>query len=355
MLDFTSSLYLGMAHPSASLRPWTRLTTGTPAALSTPAAALRVAGALARLEGCAAATLARSTLHAFWDLIPLCAGPGSAVYIDAGAYPISRWATERAAQRGTPVRTFPHLDTATLRRRISDDAGRRRVVVADGVCAGCGRVAPVAGHLAAARRHGGVLVLDDTQALGLLGHDPGPAAPFGHGGGGSLRFCGITAPHVVLVSSMAKAFGVPMTVISGPASLIRRLEETGETRMHSSPPSIADVHAAEHALAGDLGRADRLRLRLARLVEAFQEAIRDLGPRWLGLLNGIFPVQNIAVPAAAARQIHQELLRRGVLTVLHQGTCQRGPAIGFVITVRHTRADIERAGYALCASLRTAR
>jgi 8-amino-7-oxononanoate synthase len=355
VLDFTSALYLGMTHPSASLRPWARLTTGTPAALSTPAAALRVAGALAGLQGCAAATVTRSTLHAFWDLVPLWAGPGTALYIDAGAYPVSRWAAERAASRGTPVRTFPHLDASALRRRISGDAGRRPVVVADGVCGGCGRVTPVAAHLAAARRQGGLLVLDDTQALGLLGHDAGPAAPFGQGGGGSLRFCGVSSPHVVLVSSLAKALGVPMTVICGPASLIQRLEETGETRVYSSPPSLAELHAAEHALAGNLAGGDRLRRRLARLVEAFQAAIRDLGPRWLGLLNGIFPVQNIAVPAAAARQIHQELLRRGVLTVLLRETCQRGPAIGFVITVTHTRADVERAGHALRATLRAVR
>src|SRR6202042_578555 len=89
-LDFTSSLYLGMAHPSTSLRPWARLTAGAPAALTAPAAAPRVAGAFARLQGCQAATLARSTLHAYWDLVPACAAPGTAIYVDSGAYPISR-------------------------------------------------------------------------------------------------------------------------------------------------------------------------------------------------------------------------------------------------------------------------
>ena len=41
MLDFTSSLYLGMRHASRDLRPWDSLTRGMPAALVPPALALQ--------------------------------------------------------------------------------------------------------------------------------------------------------------------------------------------------------------------------------------------------------------------------------------------------------------------------
>jgi 8-amino-7-oxononanoate synthase len=354
VLDFTSSLYLSMTHPSSSLRPWAGLTTGVPAALATPALASRVAGELARLQGCAAATLARSTLHAFWDLIPMCAGPGTVIYVDAGAYPVARWGTERAALRGIPVRTFPHLDAAALRQRMSRDAaaGLRPVVISDGVCPGCGRSAPVAAYLDAARRRGGLLVLDDSQALGLLGRSPGPGAPFGWGGGGSLRRARIASPEIVLVASMAKSLGVPMAAVSGEAALISRLSAGFESRRHCSPPSMADLRAAEHALGDNRRLGDRLRLRLARLVETFQSAIRTARPDWLRDSCAVFPVQTLRVPAARAPQVHEGLLRHGVLTVLHRGTCRSGPAISFVITVAHTPADIERAAAALCASAR---
>ena len=43
MLDFTSSLYLGLHHPSRSLAPWGRLTTGVPAAMGEPPEAHQVA------------------------------------------------------------------------------------------------------------------------------------------------------------------------------------------------------------------------------------------------------------------------------------------------------------------------
>ena len=36
VLDFTSALYLGLRHPSSSLRPWSGLTTGKPAVLEPP-------------------------------------------------------------------------------------------------------------------------------------------------------------------------------------------------------------------------------------------------------------------------------------------------------------------------------
>ena len=34
MLDFTRALYLGLQHPSGSLRPWAKFTTGVPSALA---------------------------------------------------------------------------------------------------------------------------------------------------------------------------------------------------------------------------------------------------------------------------------------------------------------------------------
>ena len=42
MLDFTSALYLGLRHGSGSLRPWSALTTGVPAARPVDAAAAGV-------------------------------------------------------------------------------------------------------------------------------------------------------------------------------------------------------------------------------------------------------------------------------------------------------------------------
>src|SRR5262249_8236621 len=149
-----SALYLGFRHPSKSLRPWAALSAGMPAALAAPPGAARIARALAALQGCAAATLAASTLHLFWGLFLILADDGTvAIHVDGAAYPISGWGVERAAWHGVPVCSFPHHDTASLQRRAAACArrGLRPLVVTDGVCPGCGRVAPLDGYLQVAR------------------------------------------------------------------------------------------------------------------------------------------------------------------------------------------------------------
>jgi 8-amino-7-oxononanoate synthase len=75
-LDFTSALYLGLGHASASLRPWDQLTTGAPAALVEPSDANAVARRVAALQGCERGLLAPSALHLFWDLFGALAGNG---------------------------------------------------------------------------------------------------------------------------------------------------------------------------------------------------------------------------------------------------------------------------------------
>lgn len=346
MLDFTSVLYLGLWHPSGSLRPWARLTTGVPAALAAAPGSAALAQLLAALQGCQRGSLAPSTLHLFWDLFGSLAGERSAVFMDEGLYPVGRWGVERAAGRGVPVTRFPHHDPDALLRRLDQVRGRRRpVVVADGLCPACGGSAPIADYLEIARAHGGLLVLDDTQALGILGHSPGRDDPYGRGGGGSLRRCGAVGPDVILVSSLAKAFGVPVAVISGAAAVIDDFEARSQTRVHSSPPTAAVVHAAQHALEVNQERGDSARRRLARLVIQFRRRLADSG---LHAAGDLFPVQTISTaPGADAAGMHARLLQLGVCTVLGRGRRCGAARIRFLINARHCGQDIDRAVDAL--------
>ena len=83
-----------------------------------------------------------------------------------------------------------------------------------------------------------LLVADDTQALGILGHSPDARMPYGHGGGGSLRWSGIGGPEALVFASLAKGFGVPIAVLAGSRARIREFEEKSLTRVHCSPPSM---------------------------------------------------------------------------------------------------------------------
>lgn len=343
MLDFTSALYLGMRHSSRSLRPWDQLTTGRPAALAPPPRARQVAQGLAALQGCESATLAPSTLHLFWDLFGMLAGERVAIYPDAGVYPIAQWGVERAAARGVPVRRFPHHDVEALRRQLKRYArhGSWPLVVADGFCPACGRPAPIAGYLESVRRFGGYLILDDTQALGILGHTPDPGAPYGRGGGGSLRWSKVGGPDLLLVSSLAKGFGAPVAALSGSRDLISRFEARSETQMHTSPPSVAVIHAAEHALALNREHGDELRLRLARLVGYFRQRLAKEG---MSANGGLFPVQTIApIPGLDAASLYTRLLRAGVRMVLQSGRNGHDARCSFLITTLHQPRDLDLA------------
>jgi 8-amino-7-oxononanoate synthase len=340
-LDFTSALYLGLKHPIRSMRPWAQFTTGTPAALSESAGARIVAQALGTLQSCEYATLGPSTLHLFWDLFGVLPKDGIVIYVDAGVYPIAKWGVDRAVARGVSVRSFPHYDPDALRRLLKRGnlGAHRPVVVADGFCPASGQPAPTNLFIECIRAHRGILVLDDTQALGILGHSPGPNAPYGLGGGGSLRWSHVHGPDVLLISSLAKGFGVPVAVLSGSADVVRWFEEKSDTRVHCSPPSIAAIHAAERALAVNEKRGDGLRLRLAHLVSYFRHRLIESG---FGAIGGLFPVQTLGpVPGLSAATLHERLLRLGVRTVLRNGQAGAVPQLTFVLTARHSQMELD--------------
>jgi 8-amino-7-oxononanoate synthase len=348
MLDFSSSLYLGLHHPRRSLVPWDRLTTGVPAALREPQQARRVAGALARLQGCERAVLARSTLHAFVDCFAALGDPAHPVLIDAGAYPIARWG---AAATGRATSSFAHHDPADLRRRLRSGDGRP-LVVTDGFCPGCGAVAPLGAYLELVDEHRGVLLVDDTQALGILGRRDGlPAEPYGVGGGGSLPWAGVAGRRVLTVASLAKGLGVPLAVVAGGRELVGRVTG-GPARVHASPPSAADLHAAQAAVVANRRTGDIRRRRLASLVEHLR---RGLAGRGVLVGGGAFPIQSLPVmtPSTAAA-VASELAARGVRGVLLRPRCQPGATVTLIVTARHTPGAIDRAVAGVAGALRAA-
>jgi 8-amino-7-oxononanoate synthase len=341
VLDLTSALYLGMRHPSAALRPWDALTLGKPAALGTQSESGSVARMLAELQGSERAVLAPSTLHLFWDLFTLLAESGMSIYLDAGAYAIARWGAERAAARGAAVRRFAHHDASAVRHRIARDrpSGAAPVIVTDGFCPICGRAAPLGEYLGIVEREGGYLVVDDTQAIGVLGHGASAGLPYGRGGGGSLAHHGIASRRAIAGSSLAKGFGVPLAVLAGSNELVRQFARRSETAVHSSPPSLATLRAAEHALAVNRMCGDALRARLAARVRRFHDGLRRLG---IPVFGGAFPVQTVR-PARAVEEVQHELLERGLRTAPIRD-CRGGPArIAAIVTALQRPSDIDRA------------
>lgn len=346
MADFTDARYLGLRHASLDLPGWPQLTLGRPAVLAEPPGALDAAAALACLSGAAAATLLPSTLHLFWDLLrQLAKSARSALLLDAGAYPILHWAADGAVAAGARVQRFAHHDAAALaeRARQAVRSGLRPVIVCDGFCTGCNRAAPLADYARIAAASGGLLVFDDTQALGVLGRAPDSSCPYGHGGGGSLRWHGLGGDHIAMGASLAKAFGAPLAVLAGGRELVGRFVQDSGTRMHCSPPPVAVVQAARAALARNASKGELWRVRLLRLVQRLRTALVRAGLDAVGALP--FPAQSFlprSAPAAATLwQLAQRLRDAGVQALLTRGCRGPAPRLSFLVTARHCAADID--------------
>lgn len=345
MLDFTSALYLGMNHAHHTLRPWKSLTTGRPAVLESPSGAETVARNLAHLIGCERATLGTSTLHIFWDLFEVLARENIAIFVDEGTYPIARWGVERMAARGVPVATFPTHDPAALEQRLARNrrSGLRPVVVTDGLCPATGRPAPLDHYLRLVRAYTGYLVIDDTQALGILGKQPTREVPYGRGGGGTPAWHGLQAPELIIGSSLAKGFGVPLAILAGSRRVIDRFEALSSSRVHCSAPCAVDISAAEHALVVNRSHGDYLRSRLTQGIQRFRLALNDHG---ISIYGGFFPVQTPSLWTAAG-QIHAQLLTSGIKTVLHKAKQGHPAQVSFLITATHEPWEIDRAAQVL--------
>lgn len=346
MLDFASALYLGLCHASDSLPGWNCLTLGRPAALEESPQAAGFAARLARLQGCEAALIARSTLHLFCDLGQMLGG--WTVLVDAESYAIARWGLERAQLRGARVKTFGHHDLRSLRTQIErSESMQRFAIVCDGFCPICRRWAPLEKYLEVVRRYDGLLVVDDTQALGIWGKRGGSAAKsgeYGLGGGGCLPALDLADPRIVLIASLSKAFGAPVAALSGSRGFVAGFRERSATRVACSPASNAVLNAGSSALAINARMGDQLRARLLRRVRLFRAALRDHG---VALEPGTFPIQTLA--HGRAGRVAENLQKRGIKAVLHRGPERSREQLSLIVTAAHRPQEL-RLGAACVAS-----
>jgi len=352
MLDFTSSLYLGFEHSSSSLPSWDRFTLGKPTALAELEGTEQIERELAALVGCESAVIGVSTLHLFWDLFGILGERGWNIFVDGSLYPIARWGVERAAAAGASVRSFMRHDASALRARMSTARMGKPVVVTDGFYPASGTSAPLADYVECAAAQDGLVVVDDTQALGIFGRSPDASPPYGKGGGGTLQRHASGDSAILVVSSLAKAFGVPVAMLGGSSRLVAKFRERSATRVHCSPPSAPVLVAARRALEINRNFGESLRHRLADRVIRFRQGLAQLN---LLAVPGYFPVQPLRLPRDAnLASFYKSLLRSGIQPVLNRDSSDASVRISFVFTVRHRLSEIGRALEGLANALRRA-
>lgn len=261
--------------------------------------------------------------------------------MDSNVYPVVRWGIERAKAHGARVQKFPHHDPLTLKAMLKKQTPiLKPVIVTDGFCPACGKPASLKAFHEIIREYKGCFVVDDTQAFGILGERDDNYLPYGRGGGGTLRWEGIMSKDVIVVNSLAKGFGVPVTILAGSHAFIENYKDKSKTRIHCSPPSVAVTRAAEQALKLNRGYGDNLRLHLARLVRYFKKRIKVIG---LNTIGGLFPVQTLIVDHRInVIHLYDSLIQSGIRPVLHRNRKTGNAMISFLLRADHNFYDIDK-------------
>jgi 8-amino-7-oxononanoate synthase len=341
MIDFTSSLYLGMKHSSAELSGWQQLTTGVPAALYEFSRSKQISKQIAQMQGLETGISAPSTLHLYWDLFGFLSAQQIVVFIDEKIYPVSKYGIERLIVKKIPVYFFRHLDAHHFSQLIESKLQKFKIpiVFTDGWCPQCGKPAPIKNYSQILKPFGGKIIIDDTQAFGIFGERVSEII-YGSGGGGILKWLNIHDNNIITIVSLAKAFGVPMAVISGNKTFISAFEQSSETRANSSPVSMAHLNAGLNALKINQNSGDQRREKLLHNVLLIRKELKKSG---INLDGGIFPVQSISnMPPQKLFNLFEKLNGNGIRTVLVSTHIQHHPAISLIIRYDHLEEEIKR-------------
>ena len=246
---------------------------------------------------------------------------------------------------------YPHLDLATLDRRLEEAKGRARraIVVTDGIFSMRGDHAPVNEIMAIAARHDAdfpenvVVVVDDSHGVGA----------FGPTGRGTEEYTN-SPPCDILVGTLGKAFGVNGGYVVSTAPVVRFLRESSPLYIYSNPITAGEAAAARKSLEILQSPEGTERLRhLRALTKRFETGLVASG---FEIIPGDHPITPIVVrDTDETRRLVAALFNAGVLaTGLAFPVVPRGDeSIRFQINADHTEAGIDHVLAAL-AGARTA-
>jgi 8-amino-7-oxononanoate synthase len=258
---------------------------------------------LAKFFDAEAALAFNSGYAANLGVIPAIVGKGDAVVSDSLSHAsiIDGCRLSRA-----DVYVFPHGDLDAVERVLADAASRhRRVLLAiDGVYSMDGDVAPVAELVAAAKRHGAVVLLDDAHGTGTLGAR----------GRGSAELCGVSSGVDVLLGTLGKGLGSYGAFVVGTRALRELLVNVARPFIFScalAPPHVAAAQAALELVRREPWRRERLQANAHRLRARLAERGIDTRPSTTHIVPVVIGA-NAAAMAACERLLERGFYAQGI-------------------------------------------
>ncbi len=247
----------------------------------------------------------------------------------------------RLARAETSV--YRHADLEHLASRLREAGGRASLIVTDGVFSMDGDVAPLAGIVELARRHGARVVVDEAHGIGAVGP----------GGRGAVAAAGLEGEVDVLVGTLGKAIGSYGAYACCDETTARYLVNTARTLIFSTalpPPAVAAALAALELLRSEPERVERL----VRNARTLRLALAETGLLAPGEGEShIVPV--VLGSAEAAVAVSERALEQGVFAqAIRPPTVPEGTSrLRLAAMATHTESELREAALVIAAAQRT--
>ncbi len=229
---------------------------------------------------------------------------------------------------------YEHSDLTDLDARLAAAKDRQvKMVMTDGVFSMVGAIANLPGLTEVCRKHGAILVVDDSHSTGVLGKT----------GRGTAEHFGMLGEIDIITSTLGKALGgAAGGFVAGSDALCDYLTQRGRPQLFSNalPTTVAgSAMAAVRFLEAHPERVTQLRDN----VRYFRERLTEMGFKPLPGETPIVPV--IIGETSAAIQVSELLLDEGVFVtgfgypVVPQGTAR----VRCQLSAAHSREDLDQA------------
>jgi glycine C-acetyltransferase len=201
---------------------------------------------------------------------------------------------------------YANNDMADLEAQLNQaqaDGARYKMVATDGVFSMDGIIANLAAVCDIAGKHGALVMVDDSHAVGFVGAK----------GRGTPEHCGVLGRVDILTGTLGKALGgASGGYTAGPRQVVAWLRNRSRPYLFSNTLMPAIAHASIKVL-DLLQEGDQLRARLVRNAEHFRREMTKLGFKLAGAGHPIIPV--MLGDASLAQTMANKLLAEGIYVV----------------------------------------
>jgi len=231
---------------------------------------------------------------------------------------------------------YKNNDLADLEARLKEaDAAKARfkLIATDGVFSMDGYIANLPGICDLAEKHGALVMVDDSHAVGFMGRR----------GRGTHEHCGVMGRVDIITGTMGKALGgASGGYTSGHREIIEYLRQRSRPYLFSNTLAPSIVAGTLQALEL-LSNSTELRDRLEANTRFFREAMTQAG---FNILPGEHPIVPVMFgDAALAARFAEAMLKRGVYVIAFSyPVVPQGKArIRTQMSAGHTREDLSYA------------